>query len=154
MSRRRVLRAAVAAPIALLARSADARDYKDAAEVWDTLEVLAARADARLLALSRAYPPAARFVASARADLARHRVERDPLRAMPARSAAPPAEIDEPRSLPKLRESLADLMHAHAEGLPALRREDAVRRLGEHMVDLSRLVTVVDLWIAAEGGGD
>jgi hypothetical protein len=154
LTRRGVLRVAVAAPLALLARSADARDYKDAAEVWDTLETLAARADARLLALARAYPPASRFVASARADLARHRVERIRLRAVSAAPPAAPAEVDEPRSLPKLREVLADLMHAHAEGLPALRREDAVRRLGEHMVDLSRLVTVVDLWIAAEGGGD
>ncbi len=41
-------------------------------------------------------------------------------------------------------------MHAHAEGLPALGDAGAVAVLARHMVDASRHLTVIDLWIEAE----
>jgi hypothetical protein len=153
VTRRGVLRAAAAWPAAALALPADARDYGDAAELFAAVEALAANAEQRLEALSRVYPPARRFAASARADLARHRKERARLSGRAAAAPARPDPVEEPASLSRLRAVLADLMHACAEGLPALRRQESVRRLGEHIVDLSRLVTIVDLWIAA-GDGD
>lgn len=43
-------------------------------------------------------------------------------------------------------------MHAHAEGLPALRDRAAVDLLARHMVDLAGQLTVIDLWIEREEG--
>jgi hypothetical protein len=155
VNRRSLLAAMAAAPVLAIARTASARDYKDAAEVAAAIEALAAAADARLAALAGAYAPAGPFVRSARADLARHAAERArlPLGALSTR-AEPPGGVDDPRSLPRLRTALEELMHAHAEGLPALKHRASVQRLGEHMSDLSRLVTIVDLWITAAGGDD
>jgi hypothetical protein len=43
-------------------------------------------------------------------------------------------------------------VHAHAEGLPALRDRAAVDLLARHMVDVAAQLTVIDLWIEAEEG--
>jgi hypothetical protein len=53
-------------------------------------------------------------------------------------------------SLVALREAQQQLVHAHAEGLPALGDAGAVAVLARHMVDASRHLTVIDLWIEAE----
>jgi hypothetical protein len=49
-----------------------------------------------------------------------------------------------------LRAAAQDLVHAHAEGLPALRDARAVDLLARHMVDEARHLAVVDLWVEAE----
>ena len=54
------------------------------------------------------------------------------------------------RHLERLRTALEHLMHAHAEGLPALARGASVQRLAEHMIDISRMLTIVDLWLDEE----
>jgi hypothetical protein len=138
----------VLAALPAAAAPAFARDYASEAEVLDAIDVLSAEVAARLDAIARKVPRASAFAASARADLVRHRAERG----APGDRKAP--KLDEPASLPRLRTALQELVHAHAEGLPALARGATVQRLAEHMVDLSRLLTVVDLWLEAEGLGE
>jgi hypothetical protein len=155
VTRRLALRALAAAPAGLLAAPADAADYTRAADVFATIESLSQTVEARLRALGEARPRAAAFVSAARADILRHRRERQALteRRRVAVGAMPPAApepVDEPRSLPRLRSLLEELMHVHAEGLPALRDPALVQGLAPHMTDLSRHVTVVDLWIETE----
>jgi hypothetical protein len=155
LSRRGLLAALAAIPAGVLTREAAAAEYKDPAEVLRAIDRLAQSADARLGALAQAFPPAAAFVASARRDLARHWTSRARLfRGEPADIPAPDASLPQPRSLPLLRTAIEELMHAHAEGLPALGDRQHVQHLAEHMVDLSRLLTVVDLWIEMEAGDE
>jgi hypothetical protein len=49
-----------------------------------------------------------------------------------------------------LRAAQEALAYAHAEGLPALGDSFVVDALARHMVDLSRHLTVTQLWIEAE----
>lgn len=105
--------------------------------------------DARLQALRGVTPQAAAFVSSVRKDRERHRSERERLRRRlglgPAvRPAAAPATD---ASLEGLRQAQQALVHAYAEGLPALGDALAVDRLAVHMVDLARQLAVVDLWL-------
>ena len=138
--------------LAALPRSARARDYASAAEVLDTIDGLALDVEAALAALLRVAPAAAPFAASVRADHTRQRQERDALRGRlrlkpsPARAAqgAPSTALD------ALRATQQELVHAHAEGLPALDDAHAVAVLARHMVDLSRHLTVIDLWVELE----
>jgi hypothetical protein len=51
-----------------------------------------------------------------------------------------------------LRDAHQNLVHAHAEGLPALGDRAAVDLLARHMVDVAAQLTVIDLWIEAEEG--
>jgi len=149
--RRWLLGGLAAAPGLALVPALEARDYRTAAEVLGEIERLGAGIDVRLDALAER-PAAATFVASAKSDLARHRRER---RDLPG--AGPPAPIgpvEEPASVGRLRADLSDLMYAHAEGLPAFRDRGAVERLAAHMIDVSRLVTIVDLWLDVERGDE
>jgi hypothetical protein len=41
-------------------------------------------------------------------------------------------------------------MYAHAEALPALGQAPAVREVARHMIDQSRHLTLLGLWIEAE----
>ena len=108
--------------------------------------------DARLAALQRAVPGAAAFAASVAADRARHRADRARIRRrlrVRGRRAGP-ARADADASLDGLRASQQALVHAHAEGLPALGDRRAVDRMAAHMVDLARQLAVIDLWIEQE----
>jgi hypothetical protein len=150
--RRALLRSLAVAPALGLAPALHARDFKDAAELFREIERLTSDVEAHLDALSQAAAATA-FVTSAKADLARHRRERTRI----VRHAASPPRVDpldDPGSVPRLHAALTDLVHAHAEGLPALRDTRAVETLAAHMVDLSRLATVVDLWREAEAGDE
>lgn len=143
MSRRRllgVLALGTAAPVA-------GRGDTGEGPALDAIDTLSAEAAVRLAAIAVAWPRAAAFASSASADLARHRHER---RAEQARAPKP----EQPASLPRLRAALEALMYAHAEALPAIANRSMVRRLAEHMVDLSRLLTVVDLWLESEDPGE
>ena len=132
--------------------TARATDYASAAEVLDTIDRLEADVDGRLAAIARAVLPAQAFVASVAADHARHRVARAALRRRLKLDAAPAAGPPRPAgtSLAALREAQQQLVHAHAEGLPALGDARAVDLLARHMIDASRHLTVIDLWIEAE----
>jgi hypothetical protein len=153
-NRRAFLRAAAAGPLALAGgSSAGAADYTSAAQVFASVERLEAEVDARLRAIETAVPAAVAFAASVRRDRARHRSERARLRRQlglpsPAAQAFATGEVD--ASLEGLRVSQEALVHAHAEGLPALGNSHAVDRLGAHMVDLARQLAVIELWIGQE----
>jgi hypothetical protein len=57
-------------------------------------------------------------------------------------------EVD--ADLTALRQSLDDLMIAYAESLPVFGDSNTVSRLAVDMVEVSRLRTVIDLWVTAE----
>jgi hypothetical protein len=136
--------------MAAVPRVAGAREYTSAAEVLDTIDGLAAGVDASLAAIVRLVPAAAPFAASVRADQVRERAGRDALRArLRLTSAARPA-APVSTALDALRAVQQELVHAHAEGLPALDDEAAVRVLARHMVEAARRLTVIDLWIELE----
>ncbi len=127
-------------------------DYAGAAEVFATIDVLEAEVSQRLRALSEALPSARPFATSLLRDQERHRAGRARLR---KRLGLPGADVPrkpaaDPVSLGALRTAQEALVHAHAEGLPAIGDEIAVDALARAMVDLSRHLTVIDLWIEAE----
>ena len=125
--------------------------YTSAAEVLDTVDGLARDVRVSLDAMAAATPGARAFADSVALDHARHQAERDAIRArrrLPysARAAAGPA-----RGLEALRALQQELVHAHAEGFPALDDPAAVQAMAGHMVDLARHLTVIDLWIELQG---
>jgi hypothetical protein len=151
--RRALLKAALLAPVAaLFARSGMARDYATAAEVFDAIDRLEADVAARLLGFQRSVPASRGLVASVTADHARHGAAREAFRrrlGLPpssARAGAATVEAD----LEGLRAAQEALVYAHAEGLPAVRDPFVVDGLAHHMVDLSRHLTVTQLWIETE----
>jgi hypothetical protein len=145
----------LARPAAVLAT-----EYTSASEVLDTIDRREVEVGGRLAAIARAIAGAQAFAGSVASDHARHRADRDRLRhrlKLPAPSAPAPAAdpaagpaAKPDLSLAALREAQQQLVHAHAEGLPALGDAGAVAVLARHMVDASRQLTVIDLWIEAE----
>lgn len=154
-SRRALLTAMAAAPLAALAARVDGRDYGSAAEVFAAIDRLEADLDARLAGLSRALPAAAPFAGSVRADHERHRraraALRRALRLAPAREDPPPPPVR--ATLGEMRTIAQDLVHAHAEGLPALRDAAAVDALARDMVEDARHLAVLEMWLEAEDAG-
>jgi hypothetical protein len=130
----------------------EATDYASATEVLDTIDRLEADVAGRLQAIARAVGGALAFAESVGADHARHRAGRDMLRRRLALGvASAPAPATKPDlSLAALREAQQQLVHAHAEGLPAIGDAGGVDLLARHLVDDSRHLTVIDLWIEAE----
>jgi hypothetical protein len=151
--RRALLKAAALAPLAALAaRAAESRDYSSAQEVFDAIDGLEADVAARLRALRLALSSSERFAASVLADHARHRAARARFRrrlGLPASSRGNTSAQAEP-DLEGLRAAQEALVYAHAEGLPALADPFVVDALAHHMVDLSRHLTVTQLWIETE----
>jgi hypothetical protein len=148
-ARRSVLRALAAAPVVVLAGQAHARDYSSAAEVLDEIDRLEADLDRRLARVAAA----GAFAASVHADHERHRRERSVLRrrlGLPASPApAAPATLA-PIDVESLRTVAQDLVHAHAEGLPALGDAAAVDTLARHMVVDARHLAIIQMWGEAE----
>jgi len=159
-SRRGLLKALLLAPAAALApRAGSATDYGSAAEVFDAIDGLEAAAAARLRAFQRSVPASRELVASVTADYRRHREARRRLRrrlglrepaAPDAAGSAHAALAAAPPDLEGLRGAQEALMYAHAEGLPAAGDPFVVEALAHHMVDLSRHLTVTQLWIETE----
>ena len=151
-SRRALLKSALLAPLAAIASRADAVEYASAAEVLAAVDALEADVDARLRALAAAVPAARAFTESLLRDHARHRARRAGLRRRLKLPAAAPAAVApiEDVSLEALQKAAQALMFAHAEGLPALDDAFAVDSMAHDMVDLSRHLTIVDLWIEQE----
>jgi hypothetical protein len=150
IGRRALLRAT--ALLAFAPRAAQARDYTSAGEVLDTIDRLAGDVEASLSAIANAVPGARPFAVSVRADHVRERTDRDAIRArlrLPE-SPSPGAPAPASSSLDALRSAQQELVHAHAEGLPALDDAAAVQALARHMVEAARRLTVIDLWIELE----
>jgi hypothetical protein len=152
IGRRGVLRALAAAPLAAWAGRAEARDYTSAVEVLDEIDRLEADLDRRLARVAAA----GAFAASVHAAHERHREERAELRRrlrLPApRPAAAPAApaTPTPFDVESLRALAQDLVHAHAEGLPALGDAAAVDTLARHMVVDARHLAIIQMWGEAE----
>ena len=148
--RRALLKAMALAPLAALAaRAGEAKDYSSAREVFDAIDGLEAEVAARLRALRLALASSGPFAASVLADHARHRAARARFRrrlGLPPSSGAPPSAQTE-ADLEGLRAAQEALVYAHAEGLPAVSEPFVVDALAHHMVDLSRHLTVTQLWI-------
>ena len=134
--------------------AAAATEYASAADVFTAIDALESDVDARLRALASVLPSARAFSESLLRDHARHRERRASLRRrlkLPATSAPSPAAASaDDTSLEALRASVEALVYAHAEGLPALGDAHAVDRMAHDMVDLSRHLTLVQLWIEQE----
>jgi len=129
-------------------------DYAGPSEVFAAIDDAEGAVARRLRALSEALASARPFAASVLRDHERHRAIRARLRARlgltTAAAAAAPAKGL--LSLAALREDQEALVHAHAEGLPAIDDALAVDALARNLVDLARHLAVVDLWIEAEEG--
>jgi hypothetical protein len=135
-----------------LVATAEATDYGSALEVFAAVDRLEAEVELRLRALAEASPGAKAFAVSALADQERERNARASLR---RRLGLPPAsearsEATSLTSLDALRTAQEALVHAHAEGLPALGDPYAIQVMAGHMVEQSRHLTVIDLWIESE----
>jgi hypothetical protein len=151
--RRALLKAAALAPLAALAaRAGEAKDYTSAGEVFEAIDRLEAEVAARLRALRVALASSAPFAESVLADHARHRAARAQFRRRlglpPSSDTTPPSQGE--ADLEGLRAAQEALVYAHAEGLPALSDPFVVDALAHHMVDLSRHLTVTQLWIETQ----
>ena len=129
------------------------KDYASPPEALDALDGLAAACDRRLGAVRRSRAGADLLVTRFLAALSRHRAVREDVRhrfSLPAGAdpGLPAGEVD--ADLPGLRQSLDDLMTAYAESLPVFGESRTVSRLAVDMVEVSKLRTVIDLWVTAE----
>jgi hypothetical protein len=134
-------------------RAVHARDYASRREALDELDRLAAVCGLRLDRIRRSRAGADALVASFLITLERHRATcRDVRRhfSLPAGAepGPPPGEVD--ADLVALRQALDDLMVAYAESLPVFGDAHTVSRLAVDMVEVSKLRTVIDLWVSAD----
>ena len=134
-------------------RSVQAKDYASRLEALDELDRLAAACGMRLGMVRRSRPGADVLVSRFLGALGRHRATREDARhrfSLPA-GADPGSQVGEvDADLSPLRQSLDDLMVAYAESLPVFADSDTVARLAVDMVEVSKLRTVIDLWVTAE----
>jgi len=130
-----------------------AKDYASSREALDDLDRLASLCAMRLGAVGRARASADVLVSRFLASLGRHRSTRDEVRrrlGLPGGAGQVPEDGAAEADLSGLRQALDDLMIAYAESLPVLGDATAVSRLAIDMVEVSRLRTVIDLWVVAE----
>lgn len=152
-ARRALLRALALAPFGAIALEtrAEATDYTSAAEVMDAVDRLEAEVAARLEAIAQAVPLAQPFARSVRADFEKHRGVRARLRRRLGLPPSPPPSTSlKDTGLEALRTAQQALVYAYAEGLPALRDASAVDGMAGNLVEVSRHLTVIDLWIESE----
>ena len=158
-TRRVLLKALALAPVGALVlptRPAEATDYAGPEQVFEAIDRLEADVAARLDAIARALPSAQAFAGSVQVEQRRQRAERGNLRRrlglseVQRRDAAPSTDT----SLEGLRAGQEALVYAHAEGLPALGDPFCVDVLAHQMVQNSRILTVIQLWIESEGQRD
>ncbi|MBK5257668.1 MAG: hypothetical protein JJE39_16715, partial [Vicinamibacteria bacterium] len=152
---REILAGSVALPTLLHAASTRvlARDYASRHEALDDLDRLASVCARRLRALRRSRADAETLATRYLSTLRKHAVTRDRVR----RRLALPRDLD-PGSeaglvdgdLPGLRQALDDLMMAYGESLPVYGDSKVVSLLAIDMVEVSKLRTVIDLWVEAE----
>jgi hypothetical protein len=134
-------------------RSVHAKDYASRREALDELDRLAAACGMRLGVVRRSRAGADVLVSRFLGALRRHRATREDVRrrfSLPS-GADPGSQVGEvDADLTALRQSLDDLMIAYAESLPVFGDSNTVSRLAVDMVEVSRLRTVIDLWVTAE----
>ncbi len=134
-------------------RSVLAKDYASRREALDALDRLAAVCGMRLGTVRRLRAGADGLASRFLTTLKRHRATREEVRRrffLPG-GADPGSQVGEvDADLPALRQSLDDLMIAYAESLPVFGDSTVVSRLATDMVEVSKLRTVVDLWVTAE----
>jgi len=130
-----------------------AKDYGSRGEALADLDRLAVTCEQRLVVLGQERPNARILVSRFLEALARHQARRNEARERfglaPSAKAVGDPEVLE-GGLPELRQALDDLMIGYAETLPAYADAEVVSRLAVDMVEVSRLRTVIDLWIVAE----
>jgi hypothetical protein len=155
--RRAVLRALAGAPLVALAPSADARDYASAEEVLAEIDRLEGDLDLALAALATSVPAAAALGRSVRADHERHRGARAHVRARlhlaPGSAAPGPRPSRSAVTLARVQALAQDLVHAYAEGLPAIGSAEAVDALARDLVDDARHLAVLQMWGETEDAG-
>lgn len=138
---------------ALAPAKAEAKDYTSRREALDDLDRLSSICGMRLGTVGRARAGASLLVSRFLTTLERHRATREDVRrrfALP-RGVDPAGQLGEvDADLEALRQSLDDLMIAHAESLPVFGDATVVSRLAVNMVEVSKLRTVIDLWVVAE----
>jgi hypothetical protein len=136
----------------VLGATASATDYASAAEVFAAVDRFEAEVGLRLRALAEASPGAKAFAASVLRDHELHRRVRERLRRRLRLLTSETARVDatDLTSLGALRSAQEALVHAHAEGLPALDDAYAVDVLAGRLVELSRHLAVIDLWLEGE----
>lgn len=135
------------------AGEAEARDYVSRREALDHLDRLAAQCGMRLGRLRSERASAGLLTTRFLNDLQRYQANRDDVRRRFGLSAGldPASQMGEvDADLTGLRQALDDLMIAYAESLPVFGDARVVSRLAVDMVDVSRLRTVIDLWVEAE----
>lgn len=130
-----------------------AKDYSSRRQALDEIDRLAAVCGMRLGTVRRSRRGAETLAARFLTTLQKHRAAREDVR---RRFALPPGvdpasqlgKVDD--DLPGLRQSLDDLMIAYAESLPVFGDSNVVSRLAVCMVEVSKLRTVIDLWVETE----
>ena len=130
------------------------KDYASPREALDEIDRLAVACGMRLGALRRARSGAEVLVTRFLAALDRHRATRKDVRSRfgLARGVDPASQVGEADAdLEGLRQALDDLMIGYAESLPVFGDSNTVSRLAVDMVEVSKLRTVIDLWVVAEG---
>ena len=142
-----------AAILGTSAGKASAKDYASRREALDDLDRLAALCGMQLGMLRSARASAELLTTRFLTDLKRYQANRDDVRrrfGLPAGldPASQWAEVE--GGLKELRQALDDLMIAYAESLPVFGDATVVSRFAIDMVDVSRLRTVIDLWVEAE----
>lgn len=151
LSRRSLL-----AALPLLSAAANpvqAKDYGSPQEALDEMDRLAGICGMRLGALRRSRASADLLVSRFLRALQKHRDTREATRhkfGLP-KGADPASQLgDVDGALAGLQKALDDLMSAYGESLPVFGDAMTVSRLAVDMVDVSRLRTVIDLWIDSE----
>jgi hypothetical protein len=144
---------AVAAILGAGPRAVEAKDYASPREALDEMDRLAAVCGMRLGTVRRSRGSAIVLVARFLTALEKHKATREGVRrrfTLP-RGEDPASEVGTvDDDLPGLRQSLDDLMIAYAESLPVFADSKVVSRLAVDMVEVSKLRTVIDLWVEAE----
>jgi len=148
------LKAAGLVPAALLVSArGEATDFPSAEAALLAVDALADDVAHLLRGLAGEAVAGRAFAQSLLLDHERHRRERDGVRGAlglgPA-SARPSPTPAGGADLETLKDAQEKLTYAMAESLPVLGRPDAVRTLARQMVDASRHLTLIGLWIEGE----
>jgi len=127
-------------------------DYASPREVFAAVDGFASEVESRLRAVAGRAPLSRKLALSFLGDHERHRRQRAALLVRLGLAAAPPLPPAPAAdaSLDGLRTAQDALVLAHAEGLSALGDAKAVDVMAQHMVDHSRHLTLIDLWLEQE----
>ena len=131
----------------------EGKDYVSRREALDDLDRLAGLCGMRIGTVRRSRSGVEYLALRFLNALARHRSTREDVRrrfGLP-RGAEPSSQLGVvDADLPGLRQALDDLMIGYAESLPVFGDATVVSRLAVDMVEVSKLRTVIDMWVEAE----